>query len=55
MCGLLMAYQPMMEPKLNVKVSAYSPVDGMAITEEGTNRSAQHGEVRAALLPIRQT
>lgn len=40
--------------KTNRKAAACRLGDGMAITEEGTTKSAQHTEVVTALLAIRQ-
>ncbi|XP_059120184.1 uncharacterized protein LOC131911818 [Peromyscus eremicus] len=41
--------------KVRWKAAAYRPGDGMVITDQGTDKSAQHAEVIAALLAIRQT
>ncbi|XP_052602440.1 uncharacterized protein LOC128115609 [Peromyscus californicus insignis] len=41
--------------KVRWRAAAYRPGDGMVITDQGTDKSAQHAEVIAALLAIRQT
>lgn len=57
MDDLLIDHQPLMEGvKTKGKMAAYRLGHGMTITEEGTTvvPSAQHAEVIAALLTVRQ-
>lgn len=41
--------------KVHWKAAAYRPEDGQIITDQGTEKSAQHMEVIAAVLAVRQT
>ena len=41
--------------KVHWKAAAYRPEDGQIITDQGTEKSAQHAEVIATVLAVRQT